>query len=234
MRASAVMRAAAPAVVAAVFSGGAHGGVIMSKPGGAAGRDTGYITNLTPPAFSGIQIADDFTLPLDGTITSVRWWGGSTQNSPTQFLAGFQVQVWEGQGSTPETIVLDHTFTIGQLAIASDPHPGRPMWRYEAALPASLDLTGGTRYWFSVTARKSTTSTVDIWLWQHAALGEAVFLARRGLPSGSWSEFGPSVGAVPALAFELEGTLVPGVGGSAVLLVGSPLLAMRRRRRSRV
>lgn len=160
--------------------------------------------------------------------------GGKLAEQSTQFLAGFQVQVWEGQGSTPETIVLDHTFTIGQLAIASDPHPGRPMWRYEAALPASLDLTGGTRHWFSVTARKSTTSTVDIWLWQHAALGEAVFLARRGLPSGSWSEFGPSVGAVPALAFELEGTLVPGVGGSAVLLVGSPLLAMRRRRRSRV
>ncbi len=131
----------------------------------------------------GYQTFDSFVLQSDGMVTSVDWQGvyWDFQNpagnpAPPQTLS-WDIGFYTDTNGVPGALVTSQnllaaavTITdVGSMNFLGDP---ARVYGFHADLPLSVDLTGGTLYWFSVLSNQSMFDPVFSWLSASAGSGD--------------------------------------------------------------
>ena len=191
-------------------------------------------SNQDADAARNFRSFENFSLTEDSTIRSFEVLGfidqglleDGVQNQAINTLSGFQVTFYQEDASTslPGTVIADQFIPSSQITQAA--FAGNEIERFYADIsPVAIDANSA--YWFSVAAvLPNPNAPVFVW----------AGTSDTPLPNGdNISAFDTATGTGPDgfrdvdLAFALSASPVPGPGSVALLAVGAPLLARRRR-----
>lgn len=187
-----------------------------------------------PFGFADRRLADNFMLPSDSTVETVRWWGGNEANfAPNTELfniEGFEVTFFSDDAGAPGAEITTEVIPLAdanatEIAGETQGILGAPMYSFEADLASSLSLSGGERLWISIAADliNPVDATNEAFQWVSSVPGDGLVAQDRFDGEG----FLPRDLSATNFAFELIG--VPSPGASALFALAG-VGGMRRRR----
>lgn len=197
-------------LAALVAAPGARADTLFSQPPG------------TSPHYSSesdaLRIADDFTLSISGTVTSIRWWGIYSAGGPPIApppSATFRIQFYADVSGSPALTPFATQDISGITAVAGFPN------EFSATLSTAVPLDAGTTYYLALT---DFTSSFD-WSWTRSGTGPVTgsHFTRFG-ESFAWTQDSGNV------AFEL---LTPVPEPSSIVALAATGLTLIRRRPAR-
>lgn len=166
----------------------------------------GFGTAILSERDSFNQVADDFDLASNATVSHLQWWGSGAGNT-------FELRIFANPG-TPSNTPL-HTVALGSVAGSTVNFGGQDIFEYNADF-TTIDLDAGD-YLLSIVE----TSAGDNWFWsascEDGCEGESW---RRADDAGTWDTGNWQ------FAFVLD---VPEPGTGALAGLGVLLLSRRRR-----
>lgn len=165
--------------------------------------------------------ATPFFLTSSASVASLVWWGGyfGLGPAPADGSSAFVIRLYATNGfGKPESHPLHEVaVTASVSAIAAIV----PSFRFEATLPAALDIPAGILLWLAIVDVDPTRPT---FAWRKSTeYGTSYSRAEPGFPWNETSGLG---------SFRLEGTAVPEPGTGVLALLGLSVLAIRSRRRA--
>jgi len=102
-----------------------------------------------------IEVADDFSLPYDASLKSLRWSGEYDGRNGLE--RGFWVRVYAESNGVPGTL-LRQEFRPGYACEQTFAPPG--WYRYQMDLATPFSINAGQRYWISIQAELVTNTRV--------------------------------------------------------------------------
>ena len=165
-------------------------------------------------------VVDDFTMTMDGTLTSIEsvhgfWNGAGTEN--ISWCTGFNIGIFSDSGLIATTLV-------GDVAnLTNVPYTTGDTATNLAQFDVSIPLTAGT-YWISVQAIQDYAVAGQVGIIQ-STIGD--LSAVQGNPGGGFSIPGNMQAIGASGAYRIEGTYVP--EPASLLLFGLAGLLIRRR-----
>jgi hypothetical protein len=175
-------------------------------------------------AYSGQQIADDFMLAADTSVSQATWYGnfissGDPYNTGAQFT--FAVRFYGDTGSGPALTAFSEQVVVATLSDTGLSQENDAIYHFAANLNP-VGLSGGVKYYLNIEEIDSTTPKPSF-RWNNGAndIDDNVMYFTQGVPG--WLESGDPRGGC---AFTLD---VPAPSAAVIGLAG--LLAAGRRRR---
>jgi hypothetical protein len=95
------------------------------------------------------ELANDFFLTADNTITLARWWGGYWNNngcSDIGYATNWNIRFYDDGGCVPLTALAEYLGAFSNETNVYCQGGFYPIFRYEFAV--SMPITGNTLYWF--------------------------------------------------------------------------------------
>ena len=176
----------------------------------------------TPGERPWVRAADNFTLDQSYQITDAHWWGGSEnfQYPDLTNISDFTVTIYEDSSGLPGSVVHSEVFATA----ATNPvdtgeltSMGSILFYHSVDFTSPVSLSGGTQYWFSVSA-DLIDYNLDDWRWSNSGPGG---VALDWDINGQWEDWSF---ASEDVAFELT---IP-EPASLVLLAVATLFVRRR------
>lgn len=127
-----------------------------------------------------MEIADDFMLSSDASISGVRWYGfyGPTVDLSAMTDVDFTVAFLNDAAGLPGTELWRGTLSASftdtglDLVVGGDPpaYAGTAIYQFEAGLPTPIAITAGTPMWLSIAENDIGTPVVGYtqWLWSYS------------------------------------------------------------------
>lgn len=226
------VRDALQPALALLLAAAAQAEVVYSQPA-AADPDRvglGWYSTSEPRPTRNFKHADNFTLSNNTLVQGVRWWGlteGLTDTTLANFDA-FTIEFYTSRtlpngNIRPLDLIASETFVTNETtptATGRSSATGAGEYMQLVSLSIPLDLIAGRTYWISISAR-SIDPAGDVWQWQDSDDADTLS------SSFSYAQNRWLVLQDTDSAFELIAIPAPGAG--ALLLIGAPLLAQRRR-----
>lgn len=188
----------------------------------------GLFSDAVAGQFFNQRMADNFTLGAGGSVTGVRWYGGSQwfQFPDLTNMSGFTVQIMaDDAGSADGTQVI---YSESFSKAATNPtlngnlmNFGHGQYTFEVALSSAVNLSAGTQYWVSIGATL-VNPFADGWVWSKSTQGDGTN-ASNFFNGPNYFNFQSG-----DMAFDILG-VVPAPSSLGVLAMGG-LFAGRRRR----
>jgi MYXO-CTERM domain-containing protein len=209
-----------------LVAGQASDPIIYDNGPSAGGGTSSQLDTLYP--FDS-QVADDFILAADSTITGMTWVGVFWNGSPI-VIPAWNVLIYNDAGGVPTGGPGDPTPTAilnSQEGIVNRVDNGDGTFTWSTDLSQTIRLDGNTTYWAAV---QSEFFFPPQWGWS-ASANQTGNTAKFGFPllgTNYWAEL-PTPGDV---AFQLHGTENMGPAPGALALLGLAALGARRRRRT--
>lgn len=159
---------------------------------------------------------DNFTLGVNGTVTSVTWYGLYVDYTVGSY---FTIDLFSNSSGAPGTLLSSTTVGNGSPTdTGTYQFPGHDIYSYSAAINP-FSATAGTEYWLTII---SSTSYLG-WGWQGGSGGDGVSFA-------DGTTIGEGTFSVPSdLAFTLSGSTTDTVATpepSPLLLLGTGILGI--------
>jgi hypothetical protein len=176
------------------------------------------------PSEPGWFSSDDFTLPSQSQITSLRWWGDYFNVYHDDV---FLVDLFRDPLPGSDPIASFVTYVVRtSTTLVSDPPLLLPVYQYDLVLPAPIFLAAG-RYYLGVKQIVPTQADPQQWFWLTSGPGQFYFFS-SGEQGYHWV---PADFSTQGLAFQVFGVVVPEPSAD---LLGAPALltvaALARRR----
>ena len=180
------------------------------------------------------RIADDFVFGDAVDVTSIQWWGAYTPlgtDSAGLALDDFSITIFSNgtnaTGDVPDQIVFQSSVSVTAVDTGDDILGLVDQFLYTATLATPLTLNGNERYWLQVLNNTGLGAgdPPGSWGWEVAGEEPNGFFATRS-GDGNWSR---ATAGTAALAFRINGSVVPTPGAAAVFGAAG-LVAFRRRR----
>jgi len=213
--------------VAACFAGVGQAATLYSQANNLS-TSAGLFSDAVAGQFFNQRMADNFTLGAGGTVTGVRWYGGSQwfQFPDLTNMSGFTVEILaDDAGSADGTQVI---YSQSFSKAATNPtlngnlmNFGHGQYTFEVALASSVNLTAGTQYWVSIGATL-VNPFADGWVWSKSSQGDGTN-ASNFFNGPNYFNFQSG-----DMAFDILG-VVPTPGTLGVVAMAG-LMAGRRRR----
>ncbi|TVQ63972.1 MAG: hypothetical protein EA378_00320 [Phycisphaerales bacterium] len=184
--------------------------------------------------FANRRRADNFAVANPVEIQAITFWGGDESNDPSVPLSninGFNLEIYDGSAGSPGSVLYTMSFSKNDFDITSAGINvgllNAPMFRFDLALPASIDLAAGD-YFFSVgaTLNNPVSFTTEAFQWAGSLPGDGIFFS----DSFDGNGYQPLPGASRTnYAFEFTGVVIP-TPATIPALAMAGLFAARRRR----
>jgi hypothetical protein len=130
------------------------------------------------------QIADDFHLPIDGSITRLSWTGKYHEGAELA-AKRFEVRIFSDMSGKPGSEIFAHTVMAAGVDLGLKDSGGHDLLTYSVPLKKSITLSSAKTYWLSI--REDDPSTSALWSWSfHNADIPGGFSYRRG-ENAQWS-----------------------------------------------
>jgi len=118
------------------------------------------------------RVWDDFTTGKAGAIRTIAWQGiRRTAVAP----AAFNIQITEDNAAPGTSAFYEAKYPIGQVnehldgtqACSNLPQQQCGLYSYSIALPTTVSVKGGTKYWLLVQGEAPSDSLSSGWLWRN-------------------------------------------------------------------
>ncbi|SHK00103.1 PEP-CTERM protein-sorting domain-containing protein [Malonomonas rubra DSM 5091] len=125
---------------------------------------------------STMQLADDFSLNLDATITSLSWAGGYSAYGEVDesMVDDFTIRLYSDLNGLPGDLLISYsgeTTESVSRAIDSSYNLAYPLYLFEFVLPDLFAVEAGETFWLSVFNDPTNDGTAEDWAW-HKSYGD--------------------------------------------------------------